>query len=220
MAFVFFELNQPRGSLLSLGKNILSQHYMSREIPHELGNLSNIHALNLSYNSLTGSIPITFSKLDQIESLDLSNNDLDGVIPPQLIELNSLAVFSVTHNNLSRRTPKRKAQFGTFEKSSYKDNPFLCGPPLESTCNDIPQPRYATVPTNKEGGEGDSFMVMGICYISFVVSYAVVVFVIGTILWINPYWHWVWFYFIEVCMTNCFCFVVINLCELCNFKIE
>ncbi|KAB1228104.1 Receptor-like protein 2 [Morella rubra] len=189
-------------------------------IPPELGNLSNIHALNLSYNNLTGLIQIKFSKLKQIESLDLSNNNLNGVIPLQLIELNSLEVFSVAHNNFSGRTPERKAQSETFDKSNYEENPFLCGSPLENTCNDIPEPPYAAMLTDKVGEEGDSFLDMGVFYISFVVSYAVVVLAIGVILWINLYWRWAWFYFIEVCMTNCCCFVVINLCKLLNFTIK
>ncbi|XP_041007972.1 receptor-like protein 15 isoform X4 [Juglans microcarpa x Juglans regia] len=113
----------------------LSCNCLSGEIPLELGNLSNIRALNLSHNNLTGSIPKTFSRLEVIESLDLSYNKLNGSIPPQLIELNFLADFSVADNNLSGRTPERKAQFGTFVESSYKGNPRLYGPPLPNTWN-------------------------------------------------------------------------------------
>ncbi|KAF5468836.1 hypothetical protein F2P56_012952 [Juglans regia] len=65
----------------------LSCNKLEGEIPTELGDLSDIHALNLSFNNLTGSIPTEFSKLKQIESLDLSHNNLDGIIPPQLVEL-------------------------------------------------------------------------------------------------------------------------------------
>lgn len=60
------------------------------------------------------------SGLKQIESLDLLYNGSNGRIPPQLIELGSLAVFSVPHNNLTGTTPDQKAQFATFEASSYE----------------------------------------------------------------------------------------------------
>nr|GMC73645.1 probable LRR receptor-like serine/threonine-protein kinase At4g36180 [Ipomoea batatas] len=72
----------------------LSANSLIGEIPFELGNLTEIHALNLSYNNLSGMIPETFSKLENIESLDLSTTSA---------------------------IPEPKAQFATFGESSYED---------------------------------------------------------------------------------------------------
>ncbi|CAK9159022.1 unnamed protein product [Ilex paraguariensis] len=109
-----------KGDILNFMSGIdLPCNQLSDTIPSELGNLSEVHALNLSHN-MSGSIPTTFSSLRKMESLDLSYNYLNGRIPPQLIELNSLAVFSVAHNNLSGEIPEQKAQFATFEASSYE----------------------------------------------------------------------------------------------------
>ncbi|KAG6675409.1 hypothetical protein I3842_15G099500 [Carya illinoinensis] len=179
----------------------LSCNKLEGEIPDELGDLSSIHALNLSFNNLTGSIPIQFSKLNQIESLDLSNNNLDGIIPPQLTELNFLAVFNVAHNNFWGTTPERKAQFGTFDESSYEGNPLLCGPPLHKACTKIQPP--SDIPTNDKGDEACGFMDLEVFYISCAVSYMTMLLGIVAILYINPHWRRAWFNFVEVCIFTC-----------------
>ncbi|XVF65225.1 hypothetical protein PTKIN_Ptkin09bG0230300 [Pterospermum kingtungense] len=94
--------------LRNLKKFDISRNALDGVLPYcldELGNLTEIRALNLSHNYLIGVIPSSFSKLKQIESLDLSYNNLSGRIPTQLVELNSLEVFSVAHNKLSGQIP-------------------------------------------------------------------------------------------------------------------
>ncbi|RVW35916.1 Receptor-like protein 12 [Vitis vinifera] len=112
-----------KGGILEFMSGLdLSCNNLTGEIPHELGMLSWIRALNLSHNQLNGSIPKSLSNLSQIESLDLSYNKLGGEIPLELVELNFLAVFSVAYNNISGRVPDTKAQFGTFDESSYEED--------------------------------------------------------------------------------------------------
>ncbi|KAI7992309.1 Receptor-like protein 13 [Camellia lanceoleosa] len=179
----------------------LSCNHLTGEIPLEIGNLSNIHDLNLSHNNLFGSIPSTFSQLRQIESLDLSYNRLNGSIPSQLIELDKLAVFSVAHNNLLGATPDRKAQFATFEESSYEGNPLLCGLPLQTNCTKTVSTSTMSKGLERNIDEG-GFIDMEVFYVSFLVSYVIVLLGIVAVLFINPHWRQAWFHLVEVCMTS------------------
>ncbi|XP_022754176.1 LRR receptor-like serine/threonine-protein kinase GSO1 [Durio zibethinus] len=172
-----------KGKVLTYLSGIdLSCNKLIGKITHTFKNIQNIQTLNLSFNSLTGPIPPAISELKQIESLDLSHNNLSGKIPSQLVGLNYLSFFSVAYNNLSGRTPERTAQFATFEESSYLGNHFLCGAPLPN-CSTGPSSSMSKAST--DNGSID----MNVFYVSFVVSYFMVLLSIACVLYINPYWR-------------------------------
>ncbi|KAK9268730.1 hypothetical protein L1049_000491 [Liquidambar formosana] len=206
-----------KGDILNFMSGIeLSNNQLIGEIPLEIGYLRNIHALNLWHNNLTG-FPTTFSNLSQIESLDLSYNNLSGRILSQLTELNYLAIFRVGYNNLSGRTLERKAQFAIFEESSHEGNPLLCGPPLHNNCTKPGSPSPTQKASNLEG-EDTGIIDKDIFFVSFVVSYIIVLLGIATVLYINPYWRQAWFHLVEVCATSCYYFVVDNFHRLSIFR--
>ncbi|XP_057724562.1 receptor-like protein 15 [Arachis stenosperma] len=178
----------------------LSSNQLTGEIPHQIGELSGLHALNLSHNHLEGPIPTSFHNLQSIESMDLSNNSLSGEIPLQLEDLHYLSVFNVCYNNLSGKAPNQ-GQFGTFDESSYRGNQYLkWGNSNRGNATLLPPP-----PNLPSGGDNDDSVIDFTSFRwSFVASFVTVLLTFVTILWINPYWRRVWFYFMEELLFKCF----------------
>ncbi|KAG6773107.1 hypothetical protein POTOM_020361 [Populus tomentosa] len=80
-----------------------------------------------------------------------------------------------------------KAQFGTFDESSYEGNPLLCGAPLQNYyCSEEESPSQ---PMPNDEQEDDGFIDMNVFYVSFGVCYIIVVLAIAEALYINPLWR-------------------------------
>ncbi|MED6192415.1 hypothetical protein PIB30_009776 [Stylosanthes scabra] len=68
-----------------------------------------------------------------LESLDLSNNQLSGEIPQSLSNLSFLGYLNLSYNDFKGMIPL-STQLQSFDSSSYKGNPELCGAPLLKNC--------------------------------------------------------------------------------------
>ncbi|XP_011039081.1 PREDICTED: uncharacterized protein LOC105135748 [Populus euphratica] len=100
-----------------------------------------------------------------------------------------------------------KAQFWTFDESSYEGNPLLCGPLLQKKCGEEESPSQ---PMPNDEREDDGFIDMYVFRVTFGVCCIIVVLTIAAVLYINPPWRRRWFHFIEDCIDTCYYFLVIN----------
>ena len=84
---------------------VLDANNLSREIPAELGSLSNLGSLSLDSNELSGEIPPELGSLSNLEWLILDANDLSGEVPPELGSLSNLTALDLRGNDLSGCVP-------------------------------------------------------------------------------------------------------------------
>ncbi|XP_074578059.1 uncharacterized protein LOC141834629 isoform X2 [Curcuma longa] len=102
------------------GKNI------SREIPVDLFDLTNLTTLDLSRNILNGSIPPQIGRLKQLQNLSLDTNNLTGSIPPDIGNLTKLRNLSLSTNRLSGDIPPEFGELISLEQL-YIDSNELTG---------------------------------------------------------------------------------------------
>ncbi|CAI0388704.1 unnamed protein product, partial [Linum tenue] len=230
MQEVYLSRNQLGGTLTTtnytgywLGVLDLSHNRFTGTIAEWISRLPRLSYILLNDNQFHGEVPVSFclenSKLIDLshnhlsESLDLSHNNLSGVIPLQLTELHSLSSFSVAYNNLSGNCPQKIAQFSTFDENSYQGNLFLnCTLPLLTPL------RPTTSDDGYDDGE-DGFIDMESFYASSGVSFIMVLLIIASVLYVNPYWKQAWFYYVGVTITTCYYFVVDHLHVPTRYKV-
>ncbi|XP_060206498.1 receptor protein kinase-like protein ZAR1 [Lycium barbarum] len=161
------------GALSSLSILNLSYNNFSKPIPIHLFNATSLHSLDLSNNAFTGSLPQQITSLINLNHLDLSSNYLNGSLPKELTDLTGLTgtlnlsynrfsgevpvsygEFPVTlsldlrHNNLTGKIPSVGSLLNQ-GPTAFSGNPFLCGFPLETPCQE-PQAQKPSVLPNLE----------------------------------------------------------------------
>ncbi|CAN1333046.1 Probable LRR receptor-like serine/threonine-protein kinase At1g12460 [Linum perenne] len=110
----------------------VSGNGLEGEIPSTLSNITSLEVLDLHSNHFNGSIPDTLGNFSMLKLLDLSGNDLSSTIPVSLGKLSNLSHLNLSSNSLSGPIPPTLQAFGP---SPFLNNPGLCGPPLQNSCN-------------------------------------------------------------------------------------
>ncbi|XWS46445.1 hypothetical protein CRYUN_Cryun14cG0067300 [Craigia yunnanensis] len=108
------EFNRLQGSLPhpppSIISYLVSNNWMSGEIPPMVCNLSSAAVLDLSSNNLTGTLPrCLFSLTDSLKVLNLRNNHFTGAVPPTYMKSCGLRMMDLSQNQLQGRIPRSLA---------------------------------------------------------------------------------------------------------------
>nr|XP_048329113.1 probable LRR receptor-like serine/threonine-protein kinase At3g47570 [Ziziphus jujuba var. spinosa] len=78
---------------------------LSGSIPHDIGNLINLEALNLHRNQFVGTIPTTIGKLYKLQEAGFGSNELSGQIPSTFGNLTLLNSLWLEENNFQGSIP-------------------------------------------------------------------------------------------------------------------
>ncbi|KAK9923768.1 hypothetical protein M0R45_032169 [Rubus argutus] len=89
----------------SLSDLDISSNGLSGSIPQSLGNLSLLTTMVISNNYLSGEIPHFWNSIPDLYILDMSNNSLSGTVPRSIDSLRALRYLILSDNNLSGELP-------------------------------------------------------------------------------------------------------------------
>ncbi|CAN4101038.1 unnamed protein product [Withania somnifera] len=112
------------GNLTNLAALDMSNNKLSGEIPHSLESCSSLEMLYLQGNFFEGTIPL--NNLKNIEYLDLSHNNLSGNIPWSIIKHVSLRNLNLSFNQLDGEVPVQGV-FADAIRIQVMENMKLCG---------------------------------------------------------------------------------------------
>ncbi|XP_078152852.1 uncharacterized protein LOC144548041 [Carex rostrata] len=158
----------------------LSNNNLTGKIPQEIVFLIGLVNLNLSHNHLIGNIPLKIGNMISLESLDFHMNNLSGTIPQSMSALYSLEVLNFSYNNLSGSIPTGHQLQALDDPSIYSGNPYLCGPPLKTSCGSsgtLPQSDGHNDSNSKNTGDRDKWLYLFMEF-GFVAGFLLVFFIL------------------------------------------
>lgn len=97
---------------------------LTKEIPREISQLTELAALDLSRNELIGPIHAGLANLHKLLWLDLSDNKLTGYIPTELGMLYQLAWLDISDNKIAGRIPTELSNLHKLRTLDLSNNNF------------------------------------------------------------------------------------------------
>ncbi|XP_078152855.1 uncharacterized protein LOC144548044 [Carex rostrata] len=210
LGFLDLSSNSLSGHLPPCWSNIsglvkLTNNRFSGVVPSSLSCSVELEVVQLENNSLTGEFPFDLQFCKGLQLLDLGENNFHGIIPDwvgesfpymaflilrsnlfsgnipsKLTQLNNLQVLDLANNYLSGQLPRGYQLQALDDPSIYSGNPYLCGPPLETSCGSsgrFPHNNGNNDSNSKNTGDRDKWLYLFIEF-GFVVGFVVVYFIL------------------------------------------
>uniref|UniRef100_A0A2C9VMT0 Uncharacterized protein n=1 Tax=Manihot esculenta TaxID=3983 RepID=A0A2C9VMT0_MANES len=223
----------------------LTDNSFHKSILSSLSGLSSLKYLSLSVNRLKGIINIEeFNHLISLEELYLSANAIEGFISSNELGKSKLVALDLSGNIVTEFVDSKEIRASNNISELYLDDITITkgsklleslgvfshlkslslqyckfeGAILHQDCATTESPPLISRSSN-DAEESNCFIDMEDFYVSFGVAYVMVLLTIAGVLFINPYWRQVWFYFVEVSIDKCYYFLIDNLRCLSKFKI-
>ena len=134
----------------------LRSNRLSGEIPHELGNLTNLRILRLDFNQLTGNILLELGSLSNLQYLHvnggyLTENKLSGEIPAEIANLDNLIEMDISNHLLIGEIPPALGNLSNLERLDFSNNRLIGEIP--PTLGDLPNLERLSLSSNRLIGE-------------------------------------------------------------------
>ncbi|XP_024518272.1 LRR receptor-like serine/threonine-protein kinase GSO1 [Selaginella moellendorffii] len=149
MQFLFLSNNMLTGEILGISIGPLcnlnyldvSGNRLVGGLPNWLKHCTNLIFLRVDNNSLSGKLGAdVFKSMTNLQYVSLSYNKFEGELPESLSQKEENDNFQPVDGSdsskfgLEGKIPFGLGQMSTFDKSSYLENPGLCGKPLDKEC--------------------------------------------------------------------------------------
>ncbi|KAJ3672515.1 hypothetical protein LUZ60_007236 [Juncus effusus] len=143
-----------------------------------------------------------------LESLDLRMNSLSGIIPQSLANLNFLETLNLSYNNLSGGIPTGNQLQAIFDPYEYMGNAYLCGSPLNKSCNTSETSHNDTVENNNN--DLDEILL----YLIVVIGFGFGFWVFFGVLVLKRNWRYCFFQMVDNMFDRIYVFVILYFARL------
>ncbi|XP_022722124.1 probably inactive leucine-rich repeat receptor-like protein kinase IMK2 [Durio zibethinus] len=174
-------------TLPALSVLLLKANQFHDEFPMHLCKLNSLSIVDLSQNKLSGPIPSCLSNLTLEQWFEKSdvNNDFSVISFDTILAIAStrMKIYDLLTNKdvypADGASPRQERTIWDIRREQLRGKPSSCGPPLKNSCGEGDSLETSSASSAED--EVHSFIDMGDFYISFGVSYAIILLATGIV---------------------------------------